>query len=62
MNTKNEERNLRFRKSVLVQTAIFTIFMVVLIVFVYNFNIPNPNMILIAALVLSLTPDYSNMK
>ena len=41
------------QKSVLFYSIIFTILMVVLIAFVYNFNIPNPNMILIAALVLS---------
>ena len=34
-------------------SVIFSIMMIVLIVFVYTFNIPNPNMILIAALVLS---------
>ena len=44
---------MRKQKSVLIQTLVFTVFMVVLIAFVYNFNIPNPNMILIAALVLS---------
>lgn len=41
------------QKPVLFYSIIFTILMVVLIAFVYNFNIPNPNMILIAALVLS---------
>ena len=44
---------MRNQKPVLIQSIVFTIFMAVLIVFVYNFNIPNPNMILIAALVLS---------
>ena len=34
-------------------TIVFSIMMIVLIIFVYTFNIPNPNMILIAALVLS---------
>jgi diguanylate cyclase (GGDEF) domain len=34
-------------------SIIFTVVMIALIAFVYNFNIPNPNMILIAALVLS---------
>jgi len=34
-------------------SIVFTIMMIVLIVFVYTFNVPNPNMILIAALVLS---------
>ena len=41
------------QKTVLVQSVVFTVFMVALIIFVYNFNVPNPNMILIAALVLS---------
>ena len=41
------------QKPVLAYSIIFTILMVALIIFVYNFNIPNPNMILIAALVLS---------
>lgn len=41
------------QRPVLMHTIIFTVFMIVLILFVYNFNIPNPNMILIAALVLS---------
>ena len=34
-------------------TIVFSIMMIVLIIFVYTFNVPNPNMILIAALVLS---------
>ncbi len=41
------------RKTVWIQSLVFTVFMVALIIFVYNFNVPNPNMILIAALVLS---------
>ena len=41
------------RKTVWIQSLAFTVFMVALIIFVYNFNVPNPNMILIAALVLS---------
>ena len=34
-------------------TIVFSIMMIALIIFVYTFNVPNPNMILIAALVLS---------
>jgi diguanylate cyclase (GGDEF)-like protein len=41
------------KKQSLINTAVFSAMMLVLIFFVYNFNIPNPNMILIAALVLS---------
>ena len=41
------------QKSVLMYSVVFTILMVALIIFVYNFSVPNPNMILIAALVLS---------
>ena len=41
------------QKSVLMYSIMFTVLMLALIAFVYNFNIPNPNMILIAALVLS---------
>ena len=41
------------RRSVIGYSIIFSIMMVVLIIFVYTFNVPNPNMILIAALVLS---------
>ena len=41
------------QKTVFTHSLIFTVLMIVLILFVYNFNIPNPNMILIAALVLS---------
>ena len=41
------------QKPVLAHSIIFTILMIALIIFVYNFNVPNPNMILIAALVLS---------
>lgn len=41
------------QKPTLTYSIIFTVFMAALIVFVYHFNIPNPNMILIAALVLS---------
>ncbi len=44
---------LKKKPSALAQTVIFTVFMLALIIFVYHFNIPNPNMILIAALVLS---------
>lgn len=40
-------------KPILTYTILFAVLMVVLMLFVYNFNIPNPNMILIAALVLS---------
>lgn len=41
------------RRTILIQSLVFTVFMVALIIFVYYFNVPNPNMILIAALVLS---------
>lgn len=41
------------QKPTLTYSIIFTVFMAALIAFVYHFNIPNPNMILIAALVLS---------
>ena len=41
------------QKPVLTHSIIFTVLMIALIIFVYNFNVPNPNMILIAALVLS---------
>ena len=41
------------QKSTVGYTVVFSILMIVLIVFVYTFNVPNPNMILIAALVLS---------
>ena len=41
------------QKPVVSYSIIFAIMMIVLIAFVYTFNIPNPNMILIAALVLS---------
>lgn len=41
------------QKSVFMYSIMFTVLMLALIAFVYNFNIPNPNMILIAALVLS---------
>lgn len=41
------------RKMVLIHSLVFTVFMIALIIFVYHFNIPNPNMILIASLVLS---------
>ena len=41
------------RKKILVHTIIFTVLMLALILFVYHFNVPNPNMILITALVLS---------
>ena len=41
------------QKSVLMYSIMFTVLMLALIAFVYNFNIPNPNMILIVALVLS---------
>ena len=41
------------RRTILIQSLVFTVFMIALIIFVYNFNVPNPNMILIAALVLS---------
>ena len=41
------------QKTVLMYSILFTIVMLALIAFVYNFNVPNPNMILIAALVLS---------
>ncbi len=41
------------QKPVLLYSVTFTLFMLALIAFVYNFNIPNPNMILVAALVLS---------
>lgn len=34
-------------------SIIFSVLMAVLIIFVYNFSVPNPNMILVAALVLS---------
>jgi diguanylate cyclase (GGDEF)-like protein len=44
---------IRNKPSVLAQSIIFAVFMIALIIFVYHFNIPNPNMILIAALVLS---------
>lgn len=41
------------QKPVLTYSIVFSVLMIVLIFFVYNFNVPNPNMILIAALVLS---------
>lgn len=41
------------QRPVLTYSVFFTVLMIVLILFVYNFNVPNPNMILIAALVLS---------
>ena len=41
------------QKPVVGYSIIFSILMVMLIIFVYTFNVPNPNMILIAALVLS---------
>lgn len=44
---------MRVRKPTAVYALIFTVLMAGLILFVYNFNIPNPNMILIAALVLA---------
>ncbi len=40
-------------KHILTHSILFSILMIVLMIFVYNFNVPNPNMILIAALVLS---------
>ena len=43
---------MRKQKTVWIQSLVFTVFMIALIIFVYNFNIPNPNMILIAGLVL----------
>ena len=44
---------MRKQRSTLIYAVMFTTLMVALILFVYNFNVPNPNMILIAALVLS---------
>lgn len=41
------------KKSIVSHAIIFTVLMLALMCFVYNFNVPNPNMILIAALVLS---------
>lgn len=41
------------KRPVVGYTIIFSIMMIVLIIFVYTFNVPNPNMILVAALVLS---------
>jgi len=41
------------QRPVIGYSIIFSIMMIVLIIFVYTFNVPNPNMILIAALVLS---------
>ena len=41
------------QRPVIGYSLIFSIMMLVLIIFVYTFNVPNPNMILIAALVLS---------
>ncbi len=41
------------KKQILVYSVVFSLVMLILIFFVYNFNVPNPNMILVAALVLS---------
>lgn len=41
------------KKQSLINSVIFAAVMLILIFFVYNFSIPNPNMILVAALVLS---------
>ena len=41
------------QKSILTQTILFALLMLALIAFVYFFKIPNPNMILVAVLVLS---------
>ena len=41
------------KRMTLVNSVIFAVLMISLILFVYRFNIPNPNMILIAALVIA---------
>ncbi len=41
------------QRPILMYAIMFTVLMIALMLFVYNFNVPNPNMILIAALVLS---------
>lgn len=53
IHIKERAVSMQKQKTVWIHTLIFTVFMIALIIFVYNFNVPNPNMILIAALVLS---------